>query len=223
LVEDLSDMIAKKEAEFKLICERMENFRFQFINETTVFARKWFEETTKQYVLRYSEIALSMNEEKLSQMKDAVKNLIRNSEKIVKETLSDHDIWWNLEPRKNESRALYEQLGDERVGNKFPEAIDKPVRRALGELGIILEKFGYNVTVNVANAASYPEYWFENIPNKVKAHPYYPHQLIWSEPMKYTLQQYEGLYKSAVGLFNEIERLKGEKKRQEVKRRWDLT
>ena len=152
-----------------------------------------------------------------------VKNLVRNADKIVKEALSDRGIWWNLEPRKNESIALYEQLGDERVGSKFPEAVDKPVRRALGELGVILEKFGYNVSVNVAKATLYPEYWFENIQDKAGSRPFYPHLLEWSEPMKSTIQQYESLYKSAVKLFSEIDRLKSEKKKQEVNRRWETT
>jgi hypothetical protein len=152
-----------------------------------------------------------------------VKNLVRNADKIVRDALSDRGIWWNLDPRKNESHALYEQLGNEKVGHRFPEAVDEPVRRALGELGIILEKFGYKVTVNVANAASYPEYWFENAQSKVGSRPFYPHVLEWSEPMKSTLQQYEGFYKSGVTLFNEIERLKSEKKKQDVNRRWNLT
>ena len=200
----------------------MESFRLQFIEETIVFAKKWFEETTKLYVLRYSEITLSMSEEKLAQMKNMVKNLVADADKVVKENLSGQGIWWSLEPRKNESLSLYEQLGDDRVGNKFPVSVDIPVRRALGELGTILEKFGYNVTVSAANAAAFPEYWFENNPKKTSEHPFYPHLLSWSEPMKFALQQYDSLFRSAAWLLNEIERLKEEKKRQEVNRRWNL-
>jgi hypothetical protein len=223
MAEDLGEIISEKEAEFRILGERMESFRLRFIADSIFFARKWFEETTKLYVLRYPEIALSMNEKTLAQMKNMVKDLVRNADRIMKEALSDRGIWWNLEPRRNESRSLYEQLGDEKVGSKFPEAVDRPIRRALGELGIILEKFGYKVTVNVAYAASYPEYWFENIENKGGSCPYFPHLLEWSEPMKFSLQQYESLYKFALELFNEIERLKSEKKKQEANRRWDLT
>src|SRR3990172_11615467 len=81
--------------------------------------------------------------------------------KIICEALSNPKVWWHKTPRVHESVAVYEQLRNEKVGNKFPEVLDKPVRRALGELGNVLEQFGYGGTTG-ALKASYPEFWFQS-------------------------------------------------------------
>jgi hypothetical protein len=221
LTQDLNIEISKREAELKLICQKMEHFRNKFVQETIIFARSWFEETTRIYVLKYSDIALSMSGQALAQMKNMVKKLVEDADRIVLNIMSNRTVWWNLEPRKNESLTLYEQLGDEKVGHKFPEAVDKLVRQALGELGVVLEKFGYNVTVNGANVAAYPEYWFEKTEKRSGVHPFYPHLLKWSEPMESALRQYDVLYRSGAGLFVDIESLKDEKKKLEAIQRWD--
>ncbi len=92
----------------------------------------------------------------------------------------------------NAPAAAYEQLGNDRVGNKFPEVLDKPARRALGELGNILELFGYGVTTG-ANRGSYPEFWFECLDDSgSKASLYFPHLLEWAEEMQNTIMTYDG-------------------------------
>jgi hypothetical protein len=221
LTEDLIIEISNKEAELRIICQEMERFRNKFVQETIILARRWFEETARIYVLKYPDISLSMSEQSLAQMKNMVKKLIGDADRIVQIIMSDRTAWWNLEPRKNESLRLYEQLGDEKVGNKFPETVDRLVRQVLGELGVVLEKFGFKVTVNAANAAAYPEYWFEKTEKRSGVRPFYPHLLEWSEPMKSMLAQYDVLYRSGVGLFVEIERLRDEKKKRETNQRWD--
>jgi hypothetical protein len=96
--------------------------------------------------------------------------------------------------------------------------LDKPVRRALGELGNILEQFGYGVTTG-ANKGSYPEIWYEDSGSGI--HPYFPHLLEWSEEMQNTIMTYDGPYKRAIVLFEEITMLKEEKKRQEAAALWN--
>jgi predicted DNA binding CopG/RHH family protein len=221
--QDLDNKITEKEAELTKLRDQMEHYRLQFIKDTGLFAKSWFEETAKNYVVRHPEITMSMSEEKLAQMKNMVNELIENAQKIVNDALSRQGIWWNLKPKKNESFSSYEQLGDESVGNKFPASVDRPVRRALGKLGVVLEKFGYKVTVNESNVWAYPEFWFETIEEEGSVVPCFPHLLVWSEAMQSTLQQYDALFRSAIVLFNEIEKLKGEKKKQEISQRWDST
>jgi hypothetical protein len=121
----------------------------------------------------------------------------------------------------NASVAAYEQLGNDKVGNKFPEVLDKPVRRALGELGGILEEFGYGVTTG-AYRASYPEFWFEALDEAgFDVRPFFPHLFEWSKQMQDTIMHYDAVYKKAIALFEEIVMLKEEKKRQEAKALWD--
>ena len=128
--------------------------------------------------------------------------------KIICEALPNPKVWWHKTPRVHESVAVYEQLGNEKVGNKFPEVLDKTVRRALGELGNVLEQFGYGVTTG-AFRASYPEFWFECAENSgTGGRPYFPHLFEWSEEMQDTIMKYDVLHKKAIVLFEEITLLK---------------
>jgi len=222
--EDLDLLIQEKARELRPFRLRMEELRLQFINEAARFAAKWYEETAKHYVSKYSGITLTLSKEKLAKMKAKVNDLIRNVDKIVKDALSDPSIWWHLAPRKHDSFSLYEQLGNDQVGNRFPDAVDKPVRRALGELGTALEQFGYGVTTGGAFTGSYPEFWFDYPEGSGSAaRPYFPHLLEWSKEMQYTLQKYDGLFKQSIRLFNEIEKLKEEKKKRQASELWDST
>ncbi len=221
--ENIDFLIEKKEAELRPLYARMEELRLQFIDDTVKFAAKWYAETAKLYVTKYSEITLSLSKEKLASMKAKVNELSRNADKFVKNSLSEPNVWWHQAPRKHDSFSLYEQLGNDIVGNRFPEAVDKPVRRALGELGGILEQFGFNVTTGALKGA-YPEFWFTCPAGEGTApYPYFPHLLTWSEEMQDTIQRYNGLFKKAIALYNEVEVLKEEKKKQKAKELWDST
>ena len=222
--ENLDVSILKKERELRPLRWRMEELQIQFINECTDFAAKWFEETAKEYVTKYSEITFSLSKEKLAFMKAKVNNLAKNSNRIVKAALLSPEVWWHQEPQMHDDFSEYEQLGNDQVGNRFPEKIDKPVRRALGELGRVLEEFGYRVTTQIIKKDSFPEFWFSPLEGTEKdAKPYYPHMLVWSKEMQYTLQQYNTQFKKAIVLFNEIQKLKEEQKQHEASKLWEST
>jgi len=100
--------------------------------------------------------------------------------------------------------SQYEPLGDDRVG-KFPAKIDTPVRRALGELGVILEQFVFRITVISALKTSFPEFWFRAPEDPMAdTHPFYPHILAWSEEMQYIIRCYNAQFKQAIVLYKEI-------------------
>ena len=222
--EDLDVSIQKKERELRPLRWRMEELQIQFTNEFTEFAAKWFEETAKEYVTKYPEITLSLSKEKLVLMKAKVNNLAKNSSRIVKAALLSPEVWWHQDPQAHDDFSEYEQLGNDQVGNRFPEKIDKPVRRALGELGGVLEEFGFRVTTSIAMKSSFPEFWFSPLEGMEKeAKPYYPHVLVWSEEMQYTMHKYNTQFKRAIVLFNEIQKLKEEKKQREASKLWDST
>ena len=199
----------------------MERLRLQFVNDTTRFAAEWFEEKAREYATKKPEITINLGKEQLAQMKAQVSNLAKNANRIVLDALGHPEFWWHLTPHVNAPAAAYEKLGNDKVGNKFPEVLDKPVRRALGELGNILEQFGYGVTTG-ALRGSYPEFWFECLEDSAsKVRPYFPHLLEWSEEMQNTIMKYDGQYKKAIVLFEEITMLKEEKKRQEAAALWN--
>jgi len=88
------------------------------------------------------EVTLSLGKEKLVQMRAQVTEIVRNTGKLVDKSLADPDVWWHKTTRVNASPSAYDQLGNEQVGNKFPEALDKVVRLALGELGNVWSSLG---------------------------------------------------------------------------------
>jgi hypothetical protein len=217
--EDLDLLIQNKETELDPLLLRMDELRLLFVDQVVMFAAKWFEETAQFYVLKRSEVTLNMGKERLFEMKTRVKMLVKNSGKIAKEALSDTKFWWHKEPSKDVSLFQYEQ-----IEKKFPELLDKPIRQALGHLGVILEEFGYGVTVVSTHSKPCPEYWFiyPEGPDDAPS-PYFPHLLDWSEEMQRTMRRYNELYKQALGLFIEIHKLKEEKERRKAIELWNST
>jgi hypothetical protein len=217
--EDFESTIKKKKNELQPLLAKMEELRRLFVSEVVEFAAKWYEETARVYVATHSEITLKMTKEKLASMKASVNDLIRSSEKSVTSALSDSDVWWHMAPAKNSQSSMYGQFD-----NRFPETVDRAVRRALGELGGILEQFGYGVTVSGSNKSSYPEFWFETSEDPENpVRPFFPHLLVWSEPMQDTIGKYSAVYEEALTLVNEIENLKEEQKKQQARDLWDIT
>ena len=218
---NIDALIRNKETELQPLLSRMEEIRLQFVYDVTRFASEWYEEKAREYATKKPEITLSLGKEKLAQMKVQVNELVRNTSKIVDESLTDPEVWWHKTPRVNASPSAYEQLGNDQVGNKFPEVLDKAIRWALGELGNVLEQFGYGVTTG-ALKASYPEFWFKSKDGLGSGvHPFFPHLFEWSSEMQDTIAKYDVVYKKAIVLFNEITMLKEEKKRIEAKALWD--
>jgi hypothetical protein len=221
--EALDELILQRERELSPFRSRMEELRLQFVNEFTEFAEKWFEEIARQYVVKYPEITLSLGKERLAAMKACVVSLQREAAKIVKTVMSDPKIWWHMEPSLHDT-SQYEQLGNKDVGNRFPAKVDKPVRRVLGELGKILGDFGYKVTTQISQRSAFPEFWFSPPEaGSVEALPFYPHLLVWSEEMQFTLQKYNDQYKKAYDIYLEVEKLKEEKKKHQASQLWDST
>ena len=149
-------------------------------------------------------------------MKVQVNELIQSSEKIVRAELEKSALWWHQRPRLHDSIGQYLQVAD-----KYPEILDRAVRHVLGRLGLILEEYKFNVSAS-GNAGSYGEFWFDHPSgDDSTSDPYYPHLLKWSEKMQETIRDYNEQYLKAIAVFDEIQKLKEEKKRQQAMNRWD--
>jgi len=216
--EETDIFIERKEAELLPLRSRMEELKTEFIKETVRFAAEWYKKTTKQYVTKYPEVTLSLSEEKIAKMKDRVNELVRNTEKIVKGVLDDSALWWHQNPHLHDSIEQYKQVAD-----KYPEFLDRAVRQSLGYLGVILEEFRFHVNASGNNTGAYQEFWFEHPPGSKQAVPCYPHLLSWTEEMQDIIREYDAQFTHAITLYNEIQQLKEEKKRQEALKRWDFT
>ena len=217
MTEDLDLLIRQKEAELMPLCAQMEELRLEFIGETARFATDWYKNTIKQYVAKYPEVILNMQEEQVGRMKAEVNTLVERAERLVDEEFSKPALWWHMSPELYYSIDAYKQVSD-----KYPEIVDDAVRRVLGRLGVILEGHGFNVTTS-RSIGAYPEFWF-NLPSdedSAKSVPCYPHLLKWSQQMQDIIQSYNGKFEVAILLHNEIKILKEKSKKELAKARWD--
>jgi len=217
MTEEIDRLIERKEAELLPLRSRMEELRGHFMKETVDFASKWYRKTVKEYIAKYAEVTLSLSEERIAAMRVRVNELTKSSEKLVKAEFDNPSLWWHLEPHLHESIERYQQVAD-----KYPEVLDRAVRRVLGHLGIVLEKFGFPVTAS-GYTGTYYEFWFEHAVDSHEIFPCYPHLLTWTDEMQDVIRQYNARYVEAMKVYNEIQQLKEEKKRQEALMRWDFT
>jgi hypothetical protein len=213
--EDIDVLIQRKETELLPLRSRMEEFKIEFIKETVVFASEWYRTTVKEYVSKFPQVTISMSEEKIAKMKAQISELIQNTEKTIDE-LDKPALWWHQKPNLHDSINQYTQIAD-----KYPETLDRAVRHVLGRLGIILEENRFRVNAS-GNTGSYQEFWFDHPHGSDSVPvPYYPHLLKWSKEMQETIQKYNIQFTQAITIFNEIQKLKEEKKRQQALSRWD--
>jgi hypothetical protein len=220
--EKLEDLLATNERELLSFRSDMQRLKLKFINDTGQFVAKWYEETAKKYVTKYPDVFLNLSPNHIGDLKTKVRHLIAHSIEITDKALSQPGIWWHEKPERQTAVSQYDQLGDQQVGNKYPEVIDAPVRIALGELGIILEEFGLNIRTAVNHGSRDQEYWFQKSEEK-SISPYFPHMFEWSKQMQETLQEYNCLYKKALLKLQEIQRIKDEIKRKMIIDLWDST
>jgi predicted DNA binding CopG/RHH family protein len=213
--EEIDILMERKEAELLPLRLHMEELKIEFIKQTVDFTVEWFRKTAKEYITKYPEITLKMSEEKIASMKAKVNQLVKNTEKIVRGELDNSALWWHQKPRLHDSINQYKQVAD-----KYPEALDHAVRHVLGHLGRVLEESGFNVTTS-SNTGAYKEFWFENPIGGKQTVPCYPHLLSWTKEMQDTIKEYDAQFTKAIMLFEEIQQLKEEKKRQEALTRWD--
>jgi len=220
--EKLEDILAIKENELLSLCAIMQEIRVKFIISTSDFAAKWYEETAKQYIKKYSEISLNLSTDSFGDLKKKVKMLVAESKEISEKVLGQSGIWWHEKPELHSAVSQYDQLGNQQVGNKYPEVVDRPVRIVLGELGGILEEFGFRVRTSVTFGPHNEEYWFEKTEEKTTS-PYFPHMLEWSKQMQETLNEYNQLYKQAMLLLQSIQMIRDEIKKRKIIDLWDST
>ena len=214
--KDIDVAIEGKEAELVPLRALMEQLKTKFVNETIRLATRWYEETVREYITKYSQITLNMTVERMAKMKAKFNELVKNTEKIVKAELNNNpELWWHQKPRLHESIDLYSKVGD-----NYPESLDHAVRHVLGKLGRILEEFRYNVTAS-GNTGTFEEFWFEHPNGAPQTVTFYPHILKWTKEMEDVAHEYDVQYRKARAIFLEIQLLKDEKARRKALSKWE--
>jgi hypothetical protein len=215
MAQNIDTLIENKENQLYPFNATMEKLKLDFLAQTTCFAREWYRKTIKEYITKYPEVTLKMKEEKIARMKTSLNELVFNAEKTIQQAIDKSAVWWHKKPDATTSINQYVQVAD-----KYPETVDYVVRCALGQLGRILQDFGFNVTSD-GNTGEFGEFWFMQVKDTEQTVPYYPHLLDWTPEMQQTIQKYNTQYVSALEIFKELHELKEEKKRQQALERWD--
>ncbi len=214
---NLDNSIAQKEVELKSFLAKMDTCKEQFVKATADFASIAIKNIAIEYTGRFSEHCLSMTEEKRSEFTKAVFLLVQGNETASRIEFANKGLWWHLEPHLYDSIDKYTQVAD-----KYPEIIDCAVRRVLGRLGVVLEKYGFRVTAS-GKTGTFFEFWFERPVITAEAIPTYPHLLAWSENMQQIIRQYNSYYQQALKCFKDLKELTDEKKKQQALSMWNNT
>ena len=219
MTESVDTSIANLQKQLELNKLEMEEIRKRFIEASAVFIANWYNTTAKNHVFKDPQNTLRLGRDKLSSMKIKLKSLMDDSKKIADEFLDERSLWWHFAPKiENNNNSLYLQSG-----NKCPEIIDKPIRKALGKLGLILEEYGYNINTKGGNSGDDVSVWNnKNVsPYPSNPVPYYPDSCDWSKEMRDLLKNYNEIYKKAYSAFSDINLLKQSKIDRQAADLWD--
>jgi hypothetical protein len=172
------------------------------------------------YSARYALLAgNSSGGNNLAQLKLKLQDFTGNSEKIVNAFLSTDSIWCRLTPKDGDNFvSAYSQYG-----SKCPEIIDHPIRKGLGKLGVLLEKYGYNVATKAGSYGADVSVWNnKNVsPYPSNPVPYYPDSLEWSPDMKVLMKRYDELCKQSNEAISNIKRFEQSKLDKLASDLWD--
>ena len=219
MTESVDTLIANLQKQLELNKLEMEEIRKQFIEASAVFIANWYSLTAKNHVLKNSQNTLRLGEDNLSSMKIKLRSLADDSKKIANEFLDEYSLWWHLAPKiENNNASPYLQFG-----HKCPEIIDKPIRKALGKLGTILEEYGYNINTKGGNSGEDVSVWNnKNVsPYPTNPVPYYPDSCDWSNEMRDLMKSYDEIYKKAYSAFSGIRLLNQSKLDKKAADLWD--
>ena len=62
------------------------------------FAAKWYEDTARQYIKKYSDVSLNLPTHSFGDLKTKVRKLVADSKEISERALSQPGIWWHEKP-----------------------------------------------------------------------------------------------------------------------------
>jgi hypothetical protein len=219
MIESVDTSIANLQKQLDIEKLEMEEIRKQFIEASATFIANWYSLTARNYVFKDSQNTLRLGRDKLVSMKIKLKMLTDDSKKIAKEFLNERSLWWHFAPKiENNNTFPYQQCG-----HKCPEIIDKPIRKALGKLGIILEEYGYNINTKGGNSGEDVSVWNnKNVsPYPTNPVPYYPDSCDWSKEMRDLMKSYDEIYKKAYSEFSGIKLLNQSKLDKQAAELWD--
>lgn len=112
---------------------RMENTRKEFLTEIQKFIYSWIPETLDKYIDNFPEIEQSKSNEELTKLRREGKRLAIELAPKIKDLFAKDEIWWH----KNQT------FSDKDHYKEIDDIMPEEVRYELGEIGILLNSYGF--------------------------------------------------------------------------------
>ncbi|MBD3246701.1 MAG: hypothetical protein GF333_06770 [Candidatus Omnitrophica bacterium] len=166
------------------------------------FLSQWYEDTSAAYVKNDTRHTSSLKSAQLEEMRDEVSRLILAADKIVEGILSAPEVW---EPFSFESGAREHK----------PGALKEAVRKALGRLAPILDRYGY------LNTPQEKGYWSECNAIGRGLRSECPYMVNFPRQVEQSFDEYRELTREAVLLHRKKLRVRQAQEKQKIEDMWE--
>jgi hypothetical protein len=201
MAKNFDGEIAAANQRLKQLNESLVLIRREFLSNAATFLKSYFDKEARDQVMKNPDMTNSLGDERLKQFKDEVRELQKDVANICAKLVNADEHWWDGQ----EIISRFEVRSD---GKTY--VLDKPMRLAAGQLGPILERYGY------ADGRS----WREHSPGASEGKPCSP-DFVWPVALKEIAKKYRNTINDAKLQIEELSRLDKEKRSCEAGERWD--
>jgi hypothetical protein len=203
--------------ELDALKSEMEGTRLRFVRATAAFASGWYMQEAGRQVHADPDNSLRLGAGELRRLKAEVSALSENALAVASEVLSDPSAWWHLSGPSG-ARGYFDYA---QYSSHVPKIIDRPVRRVLGRLAEVLERYGY-LGEALRPGGEGGVSWREPVHGGAADGSYtFPYDLEWSEEMRAALREYHEAYEAARRIMSEAAEAEAREKRMKVSALWD--
>ena len=211
MTRDYDAEIKKLEEDFQSKIEILEGIYQEYIVASTDFFANWYMNTAESIVKGEPEITKGLGKEYLTAMKQKVRELQDKTDDIVSSEMDKNKNWYHKDTLSVQPNYFSDSPSIEE---------EQTLRRIAGQLGPILEEYGY-IEVNYAKRLGWRERNRDGSINSDNPNPIYPYTISWGDDQKELMRKYHDLMEKAKSTKSTTDRLKSEKEKSEAKDLWD--
>src|SRR5690348_6113323 len=113
------------EKRIAVLKSEMENIRQEYIKQSGVRLREWYKEISDKEMETRGKVTASLENDKLTQLKQEINDLIEHANQIATEFVGDAETWWHL---NNESDLYFISFSHTPPNLLIPAHIDRQLR-----------------------------------------------------------------------------------------------
>lgn len=210
---DFDSEIATARGEVEAISTQMEQVRQRILTATADFLPSWIRERAKREVQGDSTVTLALGPEKLREVKGEVERLAAGGSELVEKHVNKKSVWWHLSPVVD-----YKHDYDPGYDKNLPKAFAAPIRTAMGQLGVLLQRYGY-----IGEKSRGPWISRDRTASQFGASlpSYFGLEVDWPQSLRDDTAKYAELLKKAQARMRTITEIESEKARTTAADLWD--